>query len=202
MNEHMRKCADLGDSLVKALKGASDEQKDAMPGVASILRLHFSQSLIVLQNKRKVPSALDEDEGPKKRKRNAKPKDPNAPRRPASAYILFQNEVRKELKERYPTLNNSELLVKISEMWKQMSDEEKAVSNLLSVAYLRDLTRYLQFYHKAVESAKERYSQDKKAYDNRSPEEVAAANAAVAEAAAVCPSLVHQLVLIIPGQEK
>jgi len=156
----------------------------------------------MLQNKRKASSALDEDEGPKKRKRNAKPKDPNAPKRPASAYILFQNEIRKELKERFPTLNNNELLVKISEMWKRMTDEEKAVSNPLLVACLRDLTRYLQYYHKAVESAKERYSQDKKAYDNRTPEEVAAANAAIAEAAAVRPSLVHQLVLIIPGQEK
>jgi hypothetical protein len=54
------------------------------------------------------------------------------------------------------------------------------------VAFSRVLTRLLQQYHKAVESAKERYSQDKKAYENRSPEEVAAANAAVAEAAAVC----------------
>lgn len=34
-------------------------------------------------------------------------------------------------------------------------------------------------------SAKERYSQDKKAYDSRSPEEVAAANAATAAAVAV-----------------
>lgn len=36
--------------------------------------------------------------------------------------------------------------------------------------------------------AKERYSADKKAYDNRSPEEVAAANAAAAAALAVCTS--------------
>jgi hypothetical protein len=34
-------------------------------------------------------------------------------------------------------------------------------------------------------TAKERYSQDKKAYDNRTPEEIQAANAAAAAAAAV-----------------
>lgn len=78
-----------------------------------------------------------------------------------------------------------------------MTDEEKAVS-FLSVASSPVLTRYLQYYHKAVESLKERYSQDKKAYDNRTPEEVAAANAAVAEAAAVGPSPMRQLVLIPP----
>jgi len=38
MNEHMRKCAELGDSLVKALKSVSDEQKDAVVSVASLLR--------------------------------------------------------------------------------------------------------------------------------------------------------------------
>ncbi|KAF5364228.1 hypothetical protein D9756_000904 [Leucocoprinus leucothites] len=148
--ENMRKCAELSESFVKVLKGASDEEMRALLNT----------------NKRKASGALDEDEGPKKRKRNTKPKDPNAPKRPASSYILFQNEIRKELKEKHPTLTNPELLNMISEMWKKMSEDEKAQ------------------YHKAVESAKERYSQDKKAYDNRTPEEVAAANAAVAEAAA------------------
>lgn len=38
----------------------------------------------------------------------------------------------------------------------------------------------MQVYHQAMASAKERYSQDKKAYDNRTAEEVEAANAAVA----------------------
>ncbi|KXN84207.1 FACT complex subunit SSRP1 [Leucoagaricus sp. SymC.cos] len=147
---NMRKCAELGESFVKVLKGASDDE----------LRTMFNS------NKRKAEGSLEDDEGPKKRKRNTKPKDPNAPKRPASSYILFQNEIRKELKEKFPNLTNPELLNKISEMWKNMSEEEKAQ------------------YHKAVESAKERYSQDKKAYDNRTPEEVAAANAAAAEAAA------------------
>ena len=38
----------------------------------------------------------------------------------------------------------------------------------------------MQVYHQAMADAKERYSQDKKAYDNRTAEEVEAANAAVA----------------------
>jgi hypothetical protein len=84
--------------------------------------------LTLSQNKRKASGVLDDDEGPKKRKRNTKPKDPNAPKRPASSYILFQNEIRKELKEKHPNLTNPELLNMISEMWKKMSEEEKAVS--------------------------------------------------------------------------
>lgn len=38
----------------------------------------------------------------------------------------------------------------------------------------------MQVYHQAMASAKERYSQDKKAYDNRTAEEVEAANVAAA----------------------
>jgi len=71
---------------------------------------------------------------PKKRKRPTKPKDPNAPKRPASSYILFQNEVRKELKERHPDLTNADLLSLISEQWKSMSDEQKEASRVLSTS--------------------------------------------------------------------
>ncbi|KAF9446741.1 HMG-box [Macrolepiota fuliginosa MF-IS2] len=150
LSENMRKCAELGENFAKLLANASDDEMRALTN----------------PNKRKATGAPDDEDGPKKRKRATKPKDPNAPKRPPSSYILFQNEIRKELKEKHPALTNPELLAMISDLWKKMSEDEK-----------------LQ-YHNAVESAKERYSQDKKAYDNRTPEEVAAANAATAEAAA------------------
>ncbi|EKM75740.1 hypothetical protein AGABI1DRAFT_116212 [Agaricus bisporus var. burnettii JB137-S8] len=150
LTENFRKCAEMSESFARALKDASDDDIRALSNT----------------HKRKADVALDDDEAPKKRKRNAKPKDPNAPKRPASSYILFQNEIRKQLKDQHPELTNAELLNMISDIWKKMSEDEKAT------------------YHKLVEDAKERYSQDKKAYDSRTPEEVAAANAAVAEAAA------------------
>jgi len=74
----------------------------------------------------------EDGDASKKRKRPTKPKDPNAPKRPASSYILFQNEVRKELKERHPELSNADLLSLISEQWKSMSDEQKEASRVPS----------------------------------------------------------------------
>ena len=124
----------------------------------------------------------------KKRKRTIKPKDPNAPKRPASSYILFQNEVRKELKERHPGLSNADLLAMISEEWKSMSDERKQASRVLSISSSTLVLTYyveLQTYNQAVEKAKAQYSEDKKAYDNRTPEQVDAANAAAAAAISV-----------------
>ena len=82
------------------------------------------------KGKRKAASSPEDGDTSKKRKRATKPKDPNAPKRPASSYILFQNEVRKELKERHPELSNTDLLSLISEQWKSMSDEQKEASRV------------------------------------------------------------------------
>lgn len=75
-----------------------------------------------------------DENGKKKRKRAApgekKVKDPNAPKRPPSAYLLFQNEVRKEMQEKFPNSPYHDVLNKISERWKKMSEEEKKVSLL------------------------------------------------------------------------
>jgi HMG (high mobility group) box len=78
--------------------------------------------------KRKA-QALEEgqSEGKKKRKARA-PKDPNAPKRPASSYLMFQNDIRAELKKKHPEISNADLLGMISKQWQGMTDEQKSVS--------------------------------------------------------------------------
>ncbi|KAG6819459.1 hypothetical protein H0H93_011629 [Arthromyces matolae] len=112
------------------------------------------------ENKSRKRKGAVEDGDEKATKRQRKIKDPNAPKRPASSYIMFQNDIRKDLKEKNPTLSNSDLLALISQKWADMTEEEKSV------------------YTKANASAKEQYSHEKAAYDARSPEEKAAADAA------------------------
>ncbi|PPQ99794.1 hypothetical protein CVT26_009171 [Gymnopilus dilepis] len=150
--ETMRNAAQAAESFSSLLKEYSPAHDDHVKG------------------KRKAAFSPEDGDGTKKRKRNTKPKDPNAPKRPASSYILFQNEVRKQLKKDNPDLTNAELLALIAEQWKQMPDEQKEASRT---------------YHQAVREAKVQYSEEKKAYDNRSPEEVEAANAAAAAALAL-----------------
>ena len=67
------------------------------------------------------------EDGEGKKKRKSKPKDPNAPKRPPSSYLLFQNEVRQELKAKHPNIPNNELLAKISKAWNDMPKEQKDV---------------------------------------------------------------------------
>ncbi|KAJ7477255.1 HMG-box [Mycena galericulata] len=146
--EVIRHCAKLTEDWAEALKH---------PGASS-------------NGKRKAVAADDDDEPAAngKRKRVTKKKDPNAPKRPASSYLLFQNEIRKEIKEKYPTLSNTELLNVIKTQWAEMPEARKAV------------------YNDKMSKEKERYNAEKSAYDARSPEEVARADAEVAAAVAVC----------------
>ncbi|KAF5357715.1 hypothetical protein D9758_007510 [Tetrapyrgos nigripes] len=74
--------------------------------------------------------------------------------------------VRKELKDRHPEISTADLRKVIAEQWAKMTAEEK------------------EPYTKQASDAKQTYSDAKAAYDARSPDEVAAANAAVADAAA------------------
>ncbi|KAF8628170.1 hypothetical protein AX17_006040 [Amanita inopinata Kibby_2008] len=166
--ESMRKCADMAEAFAGLVNGgaispdspAARMVRDLVVSAKADAAAHADDKATV---KRKRKGDVTEDgEEPKRRKR--KPKDPNAPKRPASSYILFQNEVRKEIKASHPNVSNNELLGIIAKQWQEMSDEDKAV------------------YTQAMASAKERYSQDKKAYDSRTPEEIEAANAAAAVA--------------------
>lgn len=112
----MRHCAALAEDWAETLK---------TPGAAT--------ATATPSNGKRKAAAADEDDEPisnGKRKRVVKKKDPNAPKRPASSYLLFQNEVRKDVKGRFPTLSNNELLTVIKNQWASMSEAEKGVSVL------------------------------------------------------------------------
>ncbi|KAG5639343.1 hypothetical protein H0H81_004064 [Sphagnurus paluster] len=146
-------------ALAKTLRHAADQAESFYNFVKGTQFNHgFDDVSDKKGRKRKAGAVDDSDDKPTKRKR--KPKDPNAPKRPASSYIMFQNDIRKDLKEKNPNITNAELLALIAKKWGEMSEADKEV------------------YNKAVANAKEQYSNEKKAYDARSPEEVAAANAA------------------------
>ncbi|KAF8659519.1 hypothetical protein AX16_001818 [Volvariella volvacea WC 439] len=156
--ETLRSCANAAEAYANVLKQVS-------VGADAVESTTGASDAAGKSRKRKSSAVEDPAEGGK-RKRKPRVKDPNAPKRPASSYIIFQNEVRKQMKESHPDMSNNELIQLISQQWAGMNESEKAI------------------YHQAMESAKERYSADKKAYDNRTPEEIAAANAAVAQLAA------------------
>jgi len=156
--EGMRHAADLAEKLALAVGGGS------------------------------LPTLHGEEPNGKRKRGEKKLKDPNAPKRPASAYILFQNEVRKGLKEKFPDVPNGELMKRIAAEWDQMDEKSKEVRRRVvstRLALFLRVISFLQPYAAAVAARKEEYDAAKAIYDARSPEEVAAGDAAAVAAAEV-----------------
>lgn len=61
-------------------------------------------------------------------KKDKKPKDPNAPKRPPSAYLLFQNDIRENIRQSHPGLPYKEVLGVIANRWKELDDNSRKVS--------------------------------------------------------------------------
>lgn len=64
-------------------------------------------------------------------KRKRVKKDPNAPKRPASSFIIYQNDIRQTVKEEHPDLPTAELRRLMAEKWSTLPEEQKNVRTLL-----------------------------------------------------------------------
>jgi hypothetical protein len=53
----------------------------------------------------------------------------DAPKRPRSGYILFTMDKREDVKASNPGIANKEIMKKLAEEWKALSDKEKKVYN-------------------------------------------------------------------------
>lgn len=77
------------------------------------------------------PSDLEESDSedsdaPKKRKKKKKKKDPNAPKRNQSAFFLYSNATRNDVKEANPEAKFGEIAQIISRHFKALPEDERA----------------------------------------------------------------------------
>lgn len=75
------------------------------------------------------------------KKRRRKDKDPDAPKRPITSYLIFQEAKRKEITAKHPELPYKEVLKLLGIEWKNMSDADKEVCFLLIVSQDRPVSR-------------------------------------------------------------
>lgn len=145
MSDAMRKCADIADhfSQIVAHLGPAPNGAFPPPPMPQFNPAHMPDMRIVQQQqqqplpqppapvapagKRKAAVLAD---GEVKKKKVKKVRDPDMPKRPASSYLLFQNEVRQAMKQQNPGMANHEILTTISGRWAHMTLEEKDVSAL------------------------------------------------------------------------
>ncbi|CAK6984412.1 high mobility group protein B2b [Scomber scombrus] len=79
-------------------------------------------------------------------KRGRKRKDPNAPKRPPSAFFVFCSEYRPSVKQQYPGLSIGDCAKKLGEMWSKLTQSEKLPyeekAQKLREKYDRDMVAY------------------------------------------------------------
>ena len=76
-----------------------------------------------------------------KPKKNKKMKDPNAPKRALSAWIIYTNEQRPKFKANNPEKSTTELTTLMSQEWRNMTDSDKKKYEDLAVV---DKERYMK----------------------------------------------------------
>ena len=78
------------------------------------------------------PSTEDTKARATKRKKVGVPKDPYAPKRPVTSYIIFSTEVRQKLHSDQPEMGFVELMRHIGGLWNKLPAEEKQVNTSLA----------------------------------------------------------------------
>ena len=76
---------------------------------------------------------------PSKTKKIKAPKDPNAPKRPLSAYIMYCQAKRQKVRAKHTEMKAVEVTKKLAAKWQLLSDERKVKYNLLAT---EDKKRY------------------------------------------------------------
>lgn len=85
----------------------------------------------------------------RKEKKDRKVKDPNAPKRGKSSYLIFCNELREQVRKEHPELNAKEITSELGKRWNTL--KEKNPSKVAE-------------YEKVALSDRERYHTEKKSY--------------------------------------
>ncbi|KAG6329862.1 hypothetical protein ID866_9226, partial [Astraeus odoratus] len=114
----MRKFGHFADALAKVAAKVPLDDPEIIETFQAVI-----DATPTVTRKRKLAD-MNEDGG-KRRRREKKAKDPNAPKAPPSAYIMFQNDVRNRVRAEHPDLQYKELMGLISKQWNALSPEKK-----------------------------------------------------------------------------
>jgi len=129
--EFSKKCAERWKQM-------TDQEKQRFGAMAASDKIRYDQEMASYS-----PPA-GESNGQRKRKK----KDPNAPKRPLSAFFLFCHDERPAVKSMYPNYSVGEAAKELGERWNKVSAEQKskyeAQVQLDKNRYEQELTKYKQ----------------------------------------------------------
>ena len=84
------------------------------------------------------------------KKMKKKAKDPNAPKHPMSAYLIYLNQMRAELFKENPMMTNSEMMAEAGKKWKSLDEESRAPfveeAKKKSEEYYQEMAKYKGYF--------------------------------------------------------
>lgn len=106
--------------------------------------------------KRKKKQSSKQEKPAKKSSSSKKSKkdDDDKPKKPQSAFFLWLNENRSNLKSKYPGLSLPEMSKKAGELWKEKTSEEKAVWDKKAAKAKEEYTEKMEEYNRKGGSSK------------------------------------------------
>lgn len=120
VQERIKKSLPLGTSSAPAVSKRASQMWKALP---SKEREHWDNE--AAKEKQRYLEEKEAYTGPWQVPNKRAKKDPSAPRRNPSAFLLFSIKKRKELKEQNPDLKNTEISRMLGEEWRKTSEQEK-----------------------------------------------------------------------------
>uniref|UniRef100_A0A0E0JY43 HMG box domain-containing protein n=1 Tax=Oryza punctata TaxID=4537 RepID=A0A0E0JY43_ORYPU len=112
------------------------------------------EALQLLKKKEKTENIIKKTKEQRKKKVDgaaAAAADPNRPKKPASSFLLFSKEARRQLAEERPGVASSTLTALVSVKWKELGEAEKQAWNGKAAeamaAYKRDMEDYTKAAH-------------------------------------------------------
>jgi HMG (high mobility group) box len=109
------------------LSAAFRQLSDALH-LASVACKDLEYTIPQLASSSSPPSTVLQTPQPQQHPKKVKRvREPNEPRRPPSAYLLFANEARAKLVKDGTELKPAELMTKLGAMWSELDDSKKQV---------------------------------------------------------------------------
>ncbi|PIN16780.1 HMG box-containing protein [Handroanthus impetiginosus] len=130
-----------------------------------LMKLQKQEAMQLLKKKEKTEALIKktkEKRQKKKKEKGEKNADPNKPKKPASSFLLFSKETRKNLVEERPGVNNSTINALISVKWKELSEEERQIWNDKAAETMEAYKKELEAYNKKLAEEKEAQNNKKK----------------------------------------
>ncbi|KAI9582991.1 FACT complex subunit Ssrp1 [Glossina fuscipes] len=116
--------SDVAEEYDSNAQSDSDEDSDAS-GAGSPDKHSADEKKHRKHKKERKEKRESKEKSKEKTKKSAKKKDLNKPKRPTTAFMLWLNDTRDQIKRENPGISVTDLAKKAGEMWKELKDKSK-----------------------------------------------------------------------------